>query len=501
MKRIVSIIIIIFTTSSIFGNSNQIEKERLKDGLNGNLPWGIYKQSFSQDFNQTRPFDREIIWENWYDPFGADGYNVRPHMALCQDGGYAITGYYVIEDGMGGYMEWCGYVLKTDSVGNFLWADKDTLSFPTAPTHESNCIIETSNGGLINAGDGYMIKRDTDGERLWTQDLDIAPTTVCHSFDSNIVISGGMPEGYCLFRIIDENGDEILNNDFILGTNYTVAKRIIPTSDGGYAITGVVSDEIANTDIFVCKTNAIGDTLWTYRKDGCGDSDVGRWITENSNNELLVVGDIYPEPLAIRGYIAKLSLDGELLYEEILDPDNGYNCWYAIDIPEENSFMITAVPYILKCDYDLNIEWIENEGLLPYYKKVDLGYLFYSNGVHLMRTDNNIVSVTSDLLQRTNEFLKIYPNPFNPFDTEHGINTTISFNQIPMDVKGLEVEIYNIRGQKIKTIPISSVKCSTRSVTWNGMDKNNQTVTSGVYLTIIRNKNRVYATKKITLIK
>jgi hypothetical protein len=431
---------------------------------------------------------RDILWEYWYDPFGADGYNVRPHMAVCSDGGFAVTGYYIIEDGTGGWLEWQGYVLKTDSEGNFLWADKDTLYF--MGENESRAIVETSDGSIINGGGGYMIKRDANGNRLWEQIIYGGIGAICNTNDGNIIITGGTQTGEFLLRKIDEDGNEIWNKDFMMGINWTSGKCIIQTSDEGFVITGSVSDEMADSDILIIKTNSLGDTLWTYRKDGYGDWDQGNWILENSENQLLCVGEIHPEPLTSRGYFAKFELDGELLHEEILDPEIGYNCWYAIDLPDENTYLVTAVPNIIKFDYDFNIVWVENEGLLPYYKKMDFGYLLYSNGVHLIRTDENIVSVSDYIVPETDEVLKIYPNPFNP-------GTTFSFN-LPKDVNDGFLIIYNIKGQKVRQFSINN---NTSEITWDGTDQNSNEISSGIYFATIHSDNSIYETKKLTLIK
>ena len=408
-------------------------------------------------------------------------------MAICQDGGFAVTGYYIIEDGMGGWLEWQGYVLKTDSEGNFLWADKDTLDF--IGENESRAIVETSDGSIINGGGGYLIKRDINGEKLWDQIIYGGIGAMYNANDGNIVITGGTQTGEFLLRKIDEDGNEIWNKDFMMGTNWTSGKCIIQTSDEGFVITGSISDEMADSDILVIKTNSLGDTLWTYRKDGCGDWDQGNWILENSSNELLIVGEVHI-PGSVRGYYAKFELDGELLQEEILDPDIGYNCWYAIDIPEENSFMITAVPYIFKCDYDFNIEWIENEGLLPYYKKMDFGYLLYSNGVHLIRTDENIVSISDDVIQESLYKFSIFPNPINS-------ETTFSFN-LPKNFNDGFVNIYNIKGQRVKQFSINK---NISEIIWDGTDQSKNELSSGIYFATIFEEDRTLAVKKITLIK
>ncbi len=433
----------------------------------------------------------EVIWDNYYNPFGADGINVRPHMQICSDGSFAVTGYYVIEDPPGTYIEWCGYVMKISSDGEMLWADKDTLSFPTAPTHESNAIIETSDGGLINGGDGYMIKRDANGNRLWSQDLDIAPTTMCYSHEGDIVLSGSGPEGACLFRIIDENGNEILNNDFSLGLYSTTSNRIIPTSDGGYALTGRITDEVPDSDIFICKTDAVGDTLWTYRKDGCGNGDVGNWIIENNENNLLVVGKIRTP--STFGYLNLLSLDGNIIWEEIVgDNEIWYEHFYAIDLPEDNSFLLSTAYRVYKSDYDYNIEWIA-EDLLAWFQKTNNGFIFYIggiDGVHLRKTDNNIVSIDDNVISINHQNLKCYPNPFNP-------EITISFN-LPKILENLKINIYNSKGQRVKQYETSQYDSS---IVWNGIDENGRKVSSGIYFVTLNSNGKTMTFKKITMIK
>ena len=77
--------------------------------------------------------------------------------------------------------------------------------------------------------------------------------------------------------------------------------------------------------------------------------------------------------------------------------------------------------------------------------------------------------VTVDDYQLSN-----YPNPFNP-------STTITFSVTNSQASG--IVIYNIQGQKVRTLPISNRNGSIeQSIIWNGADDRNQPVTSGVYV-------------------
>ena len=495
MKKLLFVLFLITIFSSLFGEPFQTTKQKLKDGKNGTLPWETYKQRFSQNYNTSRNLDREIIWDNWFDPFGADGYNVRPHMAMCQDGGYAVTGYYVRNN----YTEWIGYVMKISSDGEFEWADKDTLEFVPSVLHESWVVIETNDSGLINAGGGYMIKRDSEGNRIWEKDLDYAPYSMCYSHDGKIIVTGGTQDQNTLFRKIDHDGNEMLNNDFELD-NSTSIRRIIPTSDNGYAMTGSIThDEGYQGDIIIVKTNSIGDTLWTHRKDGeSHDSDRGNWLIENSDNELVLVGEV-KIPGSVRGYIAKFDLEGELLYENILDPEIGYNCWYTIDLPEENAYLVTAAPNIIKYDYDFNVIWVEYmTTLLNYYNKLPTGYIFYSNGVHLMETDNQLVSINQEDVVKPNVALSAYPNPSAISKSNRSSSINIQY-QLPENVNQAKLKIFNIKGQYIRDFKIQNSKQG--EIIWDGTDLNKQFVASGVYLISMQTNNQILKTQKIIILK
>jgi flagellar hook assembly protein FlgD len=65
-----------------------------------------------------------------------------------------------------------------------------------------------------------------------------------------------------------------------------------------------------------------------------------------------------------------------------------------------------------------------------------------------------------------------YPNPFNP-------ETTISFDMPKTDAAKLEV--YNVKGQLVKTLFDGTAAFGRNSMIWNGTDNSGSAVTSGVY--------------------
>ena len=79
-------------------------------------------------------------------------------------------------------------------------------------------------------------------------------------------------------------------------------------------------------------------------------------------------------------------------------------------------------------------------------------------------------------LNKTPTIFKIqqnYPNPFNPQTTIEYELDTGSF---------IEISVYNIKGEKMRTLVKRNHEAGAYSVEWSGMDGRNQAVPSGVYL-------------------
>ncbi len=70
----------------------------------------------------------------------------------------------------------------------------------------------------------------------------------------------------------------------------------------------------------------------------------------------------------------------------------------------------------------------------------------------------------------------LYPNSPNPFNP----STTISFaNDRPASVK---LEIFNIKGQKVRTLVDETLSAGTHRVVWDGTDELGRSVSSGLYM-------------------
>jgi len=95
--------------------------------------------------------------------------------------------------------------------------------------------------------------------------------------------------------------------------------------------------------------------------------------------------------------------------------------------------------------------------------RIDMGA--YENQNVVVNTDENLIPLITKLNQN-------YPNPFNPTTT---INYSLRENS------KVTLNIYNIKGQKVKQLVSDQLPAGQHSVVWNGKDENKKPVSSGIY--------------------
>ena len=84
-----------------------------------------------------------------------------------------------------------------------------------------------------------------------------------------------------------------------------------------------------------------------------------------------------------------------------------------------------------------------------------------------------------------------YPNPFNPV-------TDIKFD-LP-DAGQVQLVIYNIAGQKIRTLVSDNLEAGFHQIRWNGRNEYNESVATGMYFYQLKAGN-YHATKKMVILK
>ena len=115
------------------------------------------------------------------------------------------------------------------------------------------------------------------------------------------------------------------------------------------------------------------------------------------------------------------------------------------------------------------------------------GYPFLSGFDYYTTVQDDVIGIDNDLITK---LYSAYPNPFNP-------STTISFD---LDSKSLvTIDLFNVKGQKIKTLLNQTMKSGHHKITWEGTDSNNKKVSSGVYFYKMQTENYTKINKIIMI--
>ncbi|HWY39026.1 MAG TPA: T9SS type A sorting domain-containing protein [Bacteroidia bacterium] len=239
----------------------------------------------------------KVTWGVYYN--GVLFYSARQTF----DGGYIIAGTVGNSSSSNGIDI---YLLKLNPAGIKQWSKK--LGGPLDDV--STCIRQTADSGYVSLGyttsfgagsnDIYLVKMNRNGDTLWTrtyggtnfeggtsnrQNLEITSDSgfIIGSFTNSFGAGGN--DAYVIKT--KSNGDILWTRTY--GGNGNEAIYCIkPTSDGGYVFTGfTTSFGGGNNDIYVVKTNAAGDTLWT-RAFGGANSDIGEGIEETSDKGFMI---------------------------------------------------------------------------------------------------------------------------------------------------------------------------------------------------------------------
>jgi len=117
----------------------------------------------------------------------------------------------------------------------------------------------------------------------------------------------------------------------------------------------------------------------------------------------------------------------------------------------------------------------------------DMGAYGGPNGLEPTDSENNTINIAAV------NSISVYPNPFNPT-----ANIALSINENDI-LHPVSVEIFNIKGQLVKTI-ISNEVVQTTNFVWNGKDNNENSTASGMYFVKLKTATSEVS-KKMLLLK
>lgn len=228
--------------------------------------------------------------QGWERVYGGGGFDVANAVAITPDGGYVMAGYYGSSR---------LFLAKVDADGNEQWAK----NYSGAGTFSANAVLSTRDTAILAAGyiktnqkNIYLFKADAFGNKLWSK-----------SIGSNQ--SGQDEEAFDLLEL----------------------------PDGSLVIVG---SESQKNDLFILKTDPVGNTIW-YKTYGLpSEKEQGYGITLAPNGELIAVG-AKNESLV---YAVRVkSEDGSLVWEQSYDIYQGlFEIARDVVIAPDGAFVVSG---------------------------------------------------------------------------------------------------------------------------------------------------------------
>jgi hypothetical protein len=320
----------------------------------------------------------------WTRTYGGEEHDCAYSVQQTSDGGYILAG----ETSSFGVNVWDVYLIKTDANGDSVWA----RTYGGVELDDGYSVQQTSDGGYIVFGrtisfgagenDYYLVKTDADGDTLWTRTYGGTSNEWGHSVqqttDGGYILAGNSMSygggGYDARVYVvktDANGDTVWTRAYG-GTGWEEAYSVQQTTDGGYVVTGyTMSFGAGGYDIWLLKLDANGDTLWT-RTYGGENWDCGYSGQQTADGGYIVAG--YTESYGAGQsdvYVLKTDADGDTLWTrtyggELRDyaesiqetADGGYIVAGYTEQYEWGPFDL----YVVKTDANGDVVWTRTHG-------------------------------------------------------------------------------------------------------------------------------------------
>jgi len=240
----------------------------------------------------------DTIWTKTYGGIGDDdGYNIQQ----TNDNGFVISGN-TQSYGAGSYDM---YLIKTDGNGDILW----TKTFGGSIEDGGYYGMECNDGGFAIAGytmsysnvfsSAYLVRTDINGDTLWTKCYEKLYSNVVSEFketsDGGFIIVSNSQGFYStdlkkIWLIKTNNlGDTLWTKLFSIPNCDLIGWSIELTNDNGYIIAGVLEDSIGEVDVYIFKTDSIGNLLWSKRYNGTKE-ERAFCIKQTNDNGFIVSG-------------------------------------------------------------------------------------------------------------------------------------------------------------------------------------------------------------------
>lgn len=249
-------------------------------------------------FFASPAFTQDTLWSRTYG--GAGQWDYGQSVRQTADGGYIVGG----RSNSFGAGEDDFYLVKTNSIGDTLW----TRTYGGGALDFGESVQQTTDGGYIMVGetrsfgagnyDVYLIKTDALGNTLWSRTYGDSirdfGESVQQTTDGGYIIVGSTDSfgagNYDVYLLkTDALGDTLWSRTYG-GSDEDRGLCVKQTTDGGYIVAGyTISFGAGNYDFCLIKTNSSGDTLWT-RTYGGWALDICNSVQQTTDGGYIMAG-------------------------------------------------------------------------------------------------------------------------------------------------------------------------------------------------------------------
>lgn len=222
----------------------------------------------------------------WAKGFGGGNAN---YAEQTSDGNYVLTGQ---ATGSGAWL------YKFNSLGNKIWEKK----YPD--TSWATTVRQTRDGGYILTGSGsiaksFLLKTDANGNKVWIKTFggyDSGGNYVQQTTDGGYIITGttftygeNYGDGWAIKT--DANGNKLWERIFASNVNDDYMYSGQETKDGGFIFAGDTHDPLngKSCDAWIIKTSKLGSVQWN-KKIGGTQCDVAKSIQQTKDLGFIFVG-------------------------------------------------------------------------------------------------------------------------------------------------------------------------------------------------------------------
>jgi hypothetical protein len=361
----------------------------------------------------------------WTRTYGGPSFDEGRCIQQASDGGYIISGSTSFQEGDGGY----AYLIKTDSSGDTLW----TRAYGGPCGDQGNSVRQTLDGGYIIAGRRCLIKTNSFGDTLWTRATGGQLASVRQTSDGGYIAVGDT--GWSVSSLVwftevylvktDSSGNTLWTRTSGVPNSVTSGESVQQTSDGGYIVAGWTNIWGGNgPDVYVVKTSAAGDTIWTKIYGG-PRNEQSYSVQQTSNGGYIIAGLTSTMDGASRVYLVKTNGSGDTLWTRTYGGPKSNGCGYSVQQTSDGGYIIAgyAAPF-------------GGGGASVYLIKTG------TDGLVSVENHHSILPAAYALQQN-------YPNPFNPLTI---INYTVAGTRDQGPGLSVKLTVYDVLGREVAVL-------------------------------------------------